>query len=87
MAVRFEKPPKDHSHYGPEVQQALLEYQDKLASYIKSRSFKFKDNAFRQDAMQLAWDNLARARKMETGSGFYLSKEAYMKNSRLKKKR
>ena len=69
--------PLDHSHYGPEVQEKLSIFQDLFKSYYNITWIKFKENSNRLDIIQSAWDALARARKKETGSGFYLTPEQY----------
>lgn len=69
--------PKDHSHYGPGVQDALKVFQDLWKSYFNSTWIGFRENSIRMDSIQSAWDALARARKAETGSGFYLTSEEY----------
>lgn len=69
--------PKDHDHYGPETQEALSIFQEMWTSYFNTTWINFKENTHRLDAIQSAWDNLAKARKAETGTGFYLTKEEY----------
>jgi hypothetical protein len=69
--------PKDHSHYGSEVQLALKHFQDIWKSYFNTTWMEMRQNSIRMDATQAAWDALARARKEETGSGFYLTKQEY----------
>lgn len=70
-------PAKSHSHYGPEVLDALNVFQDLWKSYFNTTWIGFKENSIRMDAMQAAWNSLARARKKETGTGFYLTPEEY----------
>lgn len=70
-------PAKSHGHYGPEVLDALNVFQDLWKSYFNTTWIGFKENSIRMDAMQAAWNALARARKKETGTGFYLTPEEY----------
>lgn len=72
--------PRDHSHYGPETQEALKIFQDLWVSYSKLTGYQIRENPHRTDAIQSAWDRLAIARKAETGSGFYLEKSDYDKS-------
>jgi hypothetical protein len=71
------KDPKDQSHYGNETQDALLAFQDAWTSYSNLTWLQLRDNAFRIDSVQSAWNRLVRARKAETGAGFYLSRQQY----------
>lgn len=73
-------PPKDHSHYGPKTQSALLAFQDLWSSYSNLTWLQLRENAMRADAIQCAWDALAKARKEETGTGFYLDAKQYQKS-------
>jgi hypothetical protein len=75
-------PPKDHSHYSQKTQDALFAFQSLWTSYSNLTWLQLRENAMRADAIQHAWDTLARARKEETGSGFYLSKQQYQKAKR-----
>jgi hypothetical protein len=68
---------REHSHYSQEVQEAVLVFQDAWKSYSNLTWLQLKENAFRIDAVQSAWDRLARARKRETSTGFYLNKKEY----------
>lgn len=70
-------PFKTHDHYGPEVLEKLEIFQDLYKSYYNTTWIDFKENRIRLDAMQSAWDALAKARKAETGTGFYLKPEKY----------
>jgi cation transport regulator ChaB len=70
-------PPKSHDHYGLEVREKLGIFQDLWKSYYNTTWINFKENSIRMDAMQSAWNALARARKEETGTGFYLTPEQY----------
>jgi hypothetical protein len=70
-------PSKDHSHYGEKTQEALLAFHDVWKSYSSMTWIQMRENAMRVDAVQAAWDRLVRARKEETGSGFYLNKDQY----------
>lgn len=76
MVSRFDKP-LDHSHYSPVVQEKLRIFQDLWKSYYNATWIKFQENYHRLDAVQGAWDALVRARKAETGTGFYLTPERY----------
>lgn len=76
MVSRFDEP-SDHSHYGPKVQEKLLIFQDLWKSYYNTTWIKFKENYNRLDTIQAGWDALVRARKEETGTGFYLTSEEY----------
>ena len=76
MVSRFDEP-MDHSHYGPVVQEKLKVFQDLWKSYYNTTWIKFRENYNRLDIIQSAWDALARARKEETGTGFYLTPEQY----------
>lgn len=70
-------PGKDHSHYGEETQDALLAFHDVWKSYSNMTWIQMRDNTMRVDAVQAAWDRLVKARKKETGSGFYLNKDQH----------
>tara|TARA_R110000772_G_scaffold237250_2_gene349169 strand:- start:546 stop:803 length:258 start_codon:yes stop_codon:yes gene_type:complete len=70
-------PLKDHSHYGSEVQDALLAFQSIWTSYMNMTWLQLRDNPARIDSVQTAWNILARARKKETGSGFYVNAEQH----------
>jgi hypothetical protein len=70
-------PGKDHSHYGAETQNLLKKYQEMWISYHNTTWINFKENSHRLDTIQAAWDALVKARKQETGSGFYLNKQEY----------
>jgi hypothetical protein len=71
------KAPRDHSHYSDETRDALLAFQDAWTSYSNLTWLQLRDNAFRVDSVQAAWNRLARARKAETGSGFYMDRQQY----------
>lgn len=70
-------PPKCHKHYSPEVQQAVMHFQDMWAVYTNSTFYELKENDYRVVAVQTAFNQLVRARKRETGTGFYLTSEEY----------
>lgn len=70
-------PSKDHSHYGPKTQEALIVFQEMWKSYFNTTWINFKENAHRIDAIQAAWNALVKARIIETGTGFYLTKQEY----------
>lgn len=70
-------PEKSHAHYGEEVLNELNTFQDLWKSYFNTTWINFKENSIRMDAMQSAWNALARARKKETGTGFYLTSQEY----------
>ena len=68
----------DHSHYGDDVLRALSHYSSCRLAYEKLGKFKFKiENTDRLDAVQNAFDALVKARKRETGHGYYLTKQQY----------
>jgi hypothetical protein len=63
---------RSHSHYSEEVQALVKHFQDLYVGYTKTTDYNWKqDNNQRTAVVQSAWDCLARARKKETGSGFY----------------
>jgi hypothetical protein len=68
---------KDHSHYSASTQAALRDFQSVWTSYSNMTWLQLRDNAFRVDSVQSAWNRLVRARKAETGSGLYLTPEQY----------
>jgi hypothetical protein len=68
---------RDHSHYGAETQLALQVFREMWTSYSNTTWIKMKENAYRLDSIQAAWDALAKARRLETGTGFYLTKEEH----------
>jgi len=70
-------PPKSHSHYSLETQQAVRHFQDMWFVYENSTWYELKENDYRVVAVQTAFNQLVRARKRETGTGFYLSAEQY----------
>lgn len=80
----MKKDPRDHSHYGPDVQNALAAFRDVWTSYYNLTWLDFRENAHRLDSVQVAWNRLARARKSETGCGLYLDPEQYKKAFRRK---
>jgi len=68
----------DHSHYGDDVLRALSHYRSCRLAYEKLGKYKFKiENTDRLDAVQNAFDALVKARKRETGIGYYLTLEQY----------
>jgi hypothetical protein len=70
-------PSRSHDHYGPEVQEKLEIFQDLWKGYYNTTWLDLKENWIRLDAIQSAWDALAKARKAETGTGFYVTPEQY----------
>ena len=74
---RLSIPERDHDYYGDEVKSALQVFQEMWISYSNSTWINLKENAYRLDAIQSAWDALAKARKTETGTGFYLTEQEY----------
>ena len=74
---RLSIPERDHDYYGDEVKSALQVFQEMWISYSNSTWINLKENAYRLDAIQSAWDALAKARKAETGTGFYLTEQEY----------
>jgi hypothetical protein len=69
--------PRDHSHYGDEVQDALLAFRSMWISYKNLTWLQLRENPSRIDSIQTAWNLLARARKKETGHGFYINAEQH----------
>ena len=69
--------PKDHSHYGDEVQDALLAFRSMWISYKNLTWLQLRENPSRIDSIQTAWNLLTRARKKETGHGFYITAEQH----------
>jgi hypothetical protein len=70
-------PAKDHSHYGESVQIALLAFQNAWSSYEAMTWLQMRENPARIDSIQTAWNILVRARRSETGTGFFLNREQY----------
>lgn len=69
---------RDHSHYSDNVLLALSNYRSARLVYEKLGKYRFKiENTDRLDSMQAAFDTLVRARKAETGVGYYLTPEQY----------
>lgn len=67
----------NHSHYGPDVQKAVDTFRELYSSYANFVGKKQKENTNRSDVVQQAWDDLVKARKIETGIGYYLDKEQF----------
>lgn len=64
---------RSHDHYSEEVRELVKHFQDLYSMYLKTTGYNWKqDNSQRTDVVQNAWDRMARARKKETGSGFYV---------------
>lgn len=73
-------PEENHSHYNEEVKASLKIFQDALLSYYVYINFPFRhENYYRIDAVQDAWNALLKARKDQTGIGYYLTKEQYQR--------
>lgn len=70
-------PIKQHDHYGAEVQEALRIWQDAWTTYFNSTRVQLKENPFRLDSVQSAFNRLIAARKKETGVAFYLTKQQH----------
>lgn len=67
---------KSHDHYGEETLAALALFHDMYLSYSKLAKYKMDDSSSnRLDTIQAAWNTFVRARKAETGTGFYLPKQ------------
>jgi hypothetical protein len=69
--------PKDHSHYESEVQDALFAFRSMWISYKNLTCLQLRENPSRIDSIQTAWNLLARARKKETGHGFYINADQH----------
>lgn len=54
-----------------------MHFQDMWAVYTNSTFYELKENDYRVVAVQTAFNQLVRARKRETGTGFYLTSEEY----------
>ena len=75
--INYLDPAKPQDHYGPEVQAKLIAFQDLWKSYFSMTWIDMRKDYIRLDAVQCAWDALVKARKAETGTGFYLTPEEY----------
>lgn len=71
-----------HLHYGKEVQEALSVFQELYATYMNFVKVNPRENTGRFEVVQLAWDNFVRARKRETGIGYYLNENQFAVNSK-----
>ena len=66
-------PKTGHDHYGQEVKDAFRAFYDSYLSYRKiCNKYMIRENYFRIDAVQAAFNTLLRARKEETGISTYL---------------
>lgn len=67
-----------HDHYGPDVKKALKVFHDSYLSYQKVCSkFMLRENYFRIDAVQAAFNALIKERREETGIASYLSPQKH----------
>ena len=72
------RPPRDHSHYGPDTQMALRAFEGVMPNYWKLvESGKYNTDLHYLRFVQELWDNLLKARRLETGITTYLSAEEY----------
>lgn len=72
MRAYHEESKRDFSHYSPELQRALNHFRETYLSYMNMPWWRLKENPYRLDAVQEAWDAFVRLRKEETGTGFYV---------------
>lgn len=70
---------KSHEHYGPEVQFALRRFIEVWGGARDLHLRRMRDNDFRLDTVQDAFNKLVRARVKETGTGFYLDSTQHAK--------
>lgn len=54
-----------------------MHFQDMWTTYTSSTWYELKENDHRVVAVQFAFNQLVRARKRETGTGFYLTPQEY----------
>jgi hypothetical protein len=66
-----------HSHYSDEAQKLVAEFQRSSANSKSLRFLEFKQRVIVVEAIQAAWNMLAKARKKETGTGFYVPEAQY----------
>lgn len=68
-----------HHHYNENTQKLLRAYQiSSIGMFLLSRC-EWSERVIRIECIQSAWDAFIRARKEETGTGFYLNPEEYSK--------
>jgi len=70
---------KSHEHYGQEVHLALRHFLQVWSGARDLHLRRMRDNDFRLDTVQEAWNKVAAARKKETGTGFYLDANQHEK--------
>jgi hypothetical protein len=68
----FLDPIANHRHYSKRVQELTRNFISMDRGYEKTCDKLMRHDGVRYSALQLAWDALVRARKNETGTGFYL---------------
>lgn len=68
-----------HKHYSEETQKVLRNYQyNSIGMFLLARC-DWAERVVRIESIQSAWNLFIKARKAETGTGFYLDPEAYKK--------
>lgn len=69
----------NHRHYSEETQKALQHYQHNSIGMFFLHRCEWSERVVRLESIQAAWNLFIRARKAETGTGFYLDPQEYAK--------
>lgn len=76
-----------HHHYSEQTQKLLRNYQlNSIGMFFLSRC-EWSERVIRIETIQSAWNMFIRARKEETGTGFYLDPGQYKKAVAAKNKK
>jgi len=68
---------KSHEHYSAQVREAVSVFSMTYAAWERISKKDLRENMIRLDALQTCWDAVVQARKLETGTGFYLDENQY----------
>lgn len=69
----------EHRHYSPGTQAALRNYQQNSIGMFFLHRCEWSERVVRLESIQAAWNLFIKARKAETGTGFYLNPLEYAK--------
>lgn len=68
---------ESHDHYCQEVRERLYHWERDCMGMYLCHKVEFRERILLIERIQSSWDRLAKARKLHTGTGFYLNKEQY----------
>ena len=68
---------KSHEHYSEQVREAVSVFAMTYAAWERMSKKDLRENMIRLEALQTCWDAIVQARKLETGTGFYLNENEY----------